>query len=72
VPVDSSVVPSHPVLSALCFRTVSQVPPYRHIIRNGNLQIAGRPSPPSISSGLLPPSFELGLTQMLSGRIMRA
>ena len=26
VAVDSSVVPFHPVLSALCFRTVSQVP----------------------------------------------
>jgi hypothetical protein len=29
VPVDSSVVPSHPVLSASCFRTVPQVPWYR-------------------------------------------
>jgi hypothetical protein len=33
--VDSSVVPSHPVLSALCFRTVSQVPWYRWPAQSG-------------------------------------
>ena len=58
VPVDSSVVPSHPVLSALCFRTVSQVPPYR----------PPTPSEMAICKsqvGRLPPQFLLDFFHLL-------